>query len=368
MNIKKIITSIIIIILVADVGVFLSTIIHSNANAAQKNSQTAAVKSVDSSIIANGTITAQDQATLHFQTGGKLVSLPLKEGDTVTQGQMIAQLDTYAMQQQLAQAVNTYKSTQDTFNQTQENQQAGVVAAQQRTSLDTTVHNNADYSGTTEESLVQDAAKRFIDQGQLNLNSASLNVDIARYALQMATLTSPLTGVITHEDVTVAGQNVTPTTSFTVADPTTEVFRANIPANYIDFVSEGMNASVILDGVQQKINGTIVKIYPSKVTLADGESVYQVDIQSDQIKNTGKLDQAGTAIIMTNAQNVMLIPAWTVLNGKYVWVDNNGKPQLKTVSVGAIHGNMIEITGGLSKDDRVITDPKSIPSKEYQIL
>ncbi len=280
----------------------------------------------------------------------------------------IAQLDTYALQQQFAQAVNTFKSLQDSTAQTQENQNAGVVAAQQRTSLDLSVNHNTNYSGTTEENLVQDAAKRLIDQGQLNLDSASLSVDISRYAMQLATLTSPFTGVVTHEDVNVAGQNVTPTTTFSVADPSTKVFRANVSANDIDYISDGMKANVILDGKQKRIMGTIVKVYPSKVTLSDGEQVYQVDIQSDEILNAGKLDQTGTAVIMTNAQNVILVPAWTVLSGKYIWIDNSGKPELKAVSVGQMQGNDIEITGGLSKQDRIITDPKAIPASEYPLL
>ncbi len=368
MNIKKIITSLIIIILLIDAGVLVVFQLQPNTTVLANDSQTAAVKSVDSTIIASGSIVAQDQATLHFQTAGKLAYLPVKEGDKIVSGQEIAQLDPYPLQQQLAQAVNTYKSAQDSFAQTQENQQAGVVAAQQRTSLDTSVHGNTNYSGTTEETVVQNAAQRFINQEQLSLNSSSLSVDIARYALQMATLTSPLNGIVTHEDVAMAGQNITPATAFTVADPATSVFRANIPVQNIDYIADGMNASVILDGEQNKINGTIVKIYPATVTLSNGEQVYQVDIQSNNIINKSKLGQNGTAIIMTNAKNVILIPAWTVLGGKYVWIDNKGKPELKTISVGQIHGSEIEVTGGLTKNDRIITDPKVIPAGKYPLL
>ena len=70
---------------------------------------------------------------------------------------------------------------------------------------------------------------------------------------------------MTHEDVTVAGQNVTTSTGFTVADPTSKVFRANVPASDIDFIQDGMKASVILDGSQNRMEGTVVMIYPSQV-------------------------------------------------------------------------------------------------------
>jgi len=370
MTIKKIVTIGIFAVLVIDAVVYFSVSLRSGSAISAKNAQTASVKSIDSTIAADGVVTSQNQATLHFQTGGKLVSLPFKEGDSITSGQTIAQLDTYALQQELSAALNNYQSTRDQFDQTQANNNYNNITQNFQRGQDNFYGAGIPQYGVDDASTnyLNDVAKRISDESQNSLNNSVINVQIANYALQMATLTSPLTGIVTHEDVTTAGENVTPATAFTVADPTTKVFRANVPATDIDFVNEGMNASVILDGVQNKISGTIVKIYPSKVTLGDGEQVYQVDIQSDDIKNQGKLDQGGTAIIMTNAQNVMLIPAWTVLSGKYVWVDENGTPKLHTVTVGAIHGNNIEITGGLSKDDKVITDPKSIPAKEYPIL
>src|SRR6185437_7097355 len=109
------------------------------------------------------------------------------------------------------------------------------------------------------------------------------------------------------------------------------------------YISEDMNASILLDRGKNKINGTIVKISPAAVVnqssggtvqLLSGEVTYQVDIQADEITSNAKLDQSGTAIIMTNAENVTLIPAWTVLSGKYVWVINNNKPVLRSITVG----------------------------------
>jgi macrolide-specific efflux system membrane fusion protein len=369
MNIKKIITIIIVLILFIDAAVFFTIQMRPKTPITANNYASAAVKDVDSTIIADGTITAQDQADLHFQTAGKLVSLPFKEGDKITQGQTIAQLDTYTLQQELSAALNNYQSTRDAFDQAQVNQNNGTTQKVQE-GQDNFYGAGISQYGTNPDTTnyLNDVAKRIVDENQQGLNNSVINVQIANYALQMATLTSPITGVVTHEDVTVAGQNVSPTTTFSVADPNTKVFRANIPASDIDFVSDGMNASVVLDGVQNKISGTITNMYPSKMTLSDGEQVYQVDIQSDDIKNMGKLDQAGSVVIMTNAQNVILVPAWTVLSNKYVWVDNNGTPELKTVTVGSIHGNDIEITGGLTKQDRVITDPKVIPAKNYPIL
>jgi len=126
--------------------------------------------------------------------------------------------------------------------------------------------------------------------------------------------------------VNVAGVNVTQATTFTVADPTSMVFRANVPTGDIYYVNVGSPASIFIDGLPGKLTGTVVKVYPSKTMLANGQAVYQVDIASDDLTHLATFDQTGTAVITTNARNVALVPVWTVLGGKAIWVDNHGTP------------------------------------------
>ena len=102
--------------------------------------------------------------------------------------------------------------------------------------------------------------------------------------------------------------------------------------------------------------------------MPGGEAVYPVDIQSDALKKYAKLEQTGTAIIPTNSKNMALVPAWTVLSGKYIWVNDNGTPDLRQVASGKIHGNEMEIIRGLTPGDRIITDPKYIQSLKYHLL
>lgn len=324
---------------------------------------TTSVKFVKSTITASGTVTAQSQATLNFQTSGKLVYLPFKEGDTVKAGQTIARLDTYQLQRQLSAALNNYRSTRDTFDQTQDNANSGVLQGQQKYNLQVT-----NKGGFEVSDVMGNIIKRILDQNQSTLDNSVINVELASYALQLATLTSPLAGIITHQGVAVSGINITPSTAFTVADPDSIVFRVNVPAVNIYYIAEDGPVTLVLDGIPDKITGTIVKIYPSKITLASGQSVYQVDIASDMLKTLARMDQAGTAIISTNAQNVALVPAWTVLNGKYIWIENNGIPEFRQVTPGKIHGSEIEIHKGLNPDDKIIVDPKYISSQKYQLL
>lgn len=335
-------------------------VITQSAKGSQPVTMVSSVKFVNSTVNADGVVTAQNQATLHFQTAGKLTYLPLKEGDKVQSGQTIASLDSYTIQKQLEQALNNYRSVRDTFDQTQNNVLNNVQKAQ--LTNPTNNYSKAGMGMETQENAINDAVKRIVDQNQANLDNSVINVQIANYAFQMASVTSPLNGILLHEDVKVAGQNITPATGFVVADPATAVFRANIPATMINYVTVGAPAEIAIDGMKNKITGTVATIYPSKITLQSGQTVYQVDIQSDQVVSQTKLDQAGTAMIKTNAEHVALVPAWCVLGGNYIWVDNNGKPELKKITAGKIHGQEIEVTGGLTPQDKIIINPEYIQS------
>lgn len=355
------------LIFIAALAITNSVFFFVNKSNQTIQSQTVAVKAIGSNIIASGSIHSESEATLHFQTGGKLTYLPVKQGDTLYQGQTIAQLDTYPIQQALTQALNNYKSTRDTFDQTQENNQTGVTQNTDAFALNS--QQAALGGGNTENNIINDMAKRLADQSQNNLNNAVINVQLANYALQLATLTAPFNGILVNEDVTVAGQNITPTTGFTVADPSQLVFRAQVDASDIDFVSLGAAASVQISGQTGTISGTVVKIYPQKTTLASGEDVYAVDIQSNDIQQQAKLGQSGSVLITSSAaKSTVTVPTWAILGHNQIWVEENNTPVLRTVTIGKIHGNTTEILSGLKSTARVVVNPKTIAAQKYSVL
>lgn len=327
-----------------------------------------AVRSVGSQISAEGKIASQNEARINFQTPGKLVYLPFKEGDTVQKGQTIASLDAYTLQRQLTAALNNYRSTRDTFDQTNNNASTGVLQGQQKYNLE--VPNRAGIGGQDEVNIINDIVKRLVDQNQATLDNSVIQVELANYALQLSSLQSPINGVIIHEDVTVPNINITPATSFIIADPAAVVFRAQVKEQDIDFTSTGAQATIHINGNdQQTFSGTVVQIHPEKITRPDGQNVYEVDVASQDLKNGFAFGQSGFIQINSNIdKTTRLVPTWTVLDNQYIWVSENGKTILKKITVGKTHNNHIEVLSGLEDNDKVITNPQSNLSKNYSIL
>jgi RND family efflux transporter MFP subunit len=363
---KELLRYIVATIFVVLIGIF-TVIFFANAQQVPQT-ETANVQTVSQNLVETGNLQPQTQAILNFQIGGKLVYLPFKQGDTVSQGQTIASLDTYALQKQLQIAANSYQTSQNSANQALDNQQAGVAEGQQRTVLDTTNKNS--YSSLPEDTIIYNNVKRIVDNATLAQNSAQINVDLANYTLSLASLTSPINGIVLREDVTTAGVNITPVTSFVIADPSSMVFAANVRQQDIDFISVGNKASVLLDSASgQYVDGVVDRIYPQQTTLSNGDQVYRVDIKINNLPTTAKFYQSGTVLIKSNFnQKVILVPSWTILSQNYVWVVVNGKPILKKVSIGNTINGQTEIWSGLSESDKVITNPKAIISNRYQVL
>lgn len=352
------------------IGVFIllailvgGTFILFSQQKTQLVAQTIPVKSAETQILAQGLIRSENEATLSFPTAGKLSYLALKEGDRVSIGQTIAQQDTYPLQKQLEVALNNYTNSRNTFDQAQQNSQTGVLQGQQKYSLEVT-NKGGFSSGDSENTIINDMVGRIVSENQAALNTSVANVDLANYALQLATLTSPINGVLVREDVKNAGVTVTPATSFYVADPNSLVFRANVDASDIDFIQEGSPVTISVNN--KTFQGSVERIYPQTQTLPSGQVVYQVDITSTNFPSDIKLLQTGSVLIQNKFdKEVMLVPSWMVVGGDSVWVEENGAVSLKKITVGSTTGDETEVLGGLSSNDKLIQNPKALVSKKY---
>jgi RND family efflux transporter MFP subunit len=329
--------------------------------------QTIAVKNLSSTILADGGVVSESETTLHFQTGGKLTYLPLKEGDKVYKNQTIAKLDTYALEKQLSQALNNYQSVRDNFDQSQENGQNGVAQGQQKFLLDT--QNKVNISSDDKTVVSQDIVKRLLDQQQLTLNNSVANVDLANYALQLSSLQSPISGTLIHQDIKTNNTFISPTNSFIVADISKLIFRSYVTENYIQLIKSGDQATIKIKGDNHDYSGVVSKIYPEKIKLSNGQNAYQVDVKSDELIKNAKYNQNGSVIFQLNdSDNISVVPSWLVINKQFIWVKNNQGFVKKTITTGKDFGDQTQIISGLDQNDQIVTNPEVIGKNKYLIF
>ncbi len=296
-------------------------------------------------VSASGVITGNNVADLTFQSGGLLSFVNVKVGDQVTQGEVIAELDSRQLALNLQQAENTLKDDQAAVDKVLDD-------------IHLYQYGNGGFSniGSANETQTQRADRI---SAQTTRDSASNAVQADQIALGNTVLTSPINGIITAQ-APLAGQTVTATDTIAeVTDFSQIVFAADVDESDISKVSLGDQAEVTIDAYGDKIfKGTVTEINPTTKTASNGGTVVTVKIAlNDQsIKKISGLN--GSANIITESKNnVLAIPQDALGDNSAVILKTANGFEKKIVNTGFQSDTDIEVTSGLKEGEQIVLNP-----------
>ncbi|OGV89151.1 hypothetical protein A2Z41_00105 [Microgenomates group bacterium RBG_19FT_COMBO_39_10] len=313
----------------------------------QAQYETAQVKkeSLIQSISASGEIASQEQVDLKFQTSGQLAWVGVKEGDQVKKWQAIASLDKRELEKDLRIELNDYLNERWDFEQTYEDYEK---------------------SGLSEEKwLVTDAIKRILQKAQFDLNNKVIDVEIADLTVKLATISSPIDGIVTSIDVPIAGVNITPATAvFTIANPGLMKFIADIDESDVGKTSIGQKVIITLDAYpDEEFEGETTNIAFAAITTSGGGTAFKADISlPENIDQRFKVGMNGDVEIVTAEKtDVTTVPieAIKTKDGKnYVQIIEGRSIKEIGVETGLESDTKIEIISGLEEGQLVVTGKK----------
>lgn len=287
-----------------------------------------------SSITISGRVDAKEKARLRFATGGKLVYLGAKEGDSVKKYQSIATVDRSALQKQLNQNLNTYM--------------------QERYDFENTKDDNKDKVLDTKET--RDVAKQ-----QYDLDNKVLNVEIQSIAIADTNISSPFEGVLTYAPTNVTGVQLLATDYFEVVNPKTLIFRATIDEIDMRRIEKGQSAKIILDAYDGEEIDTHISYISYTSSEASTGTVFLIEFPIDaQNINKYRIGMNGDALIkLAEKKDVLTIPinATSERDGKvFVSVKANNKEQKedREIKIGLENDDKVEVIEGLSESDQVV--------------
>jgi RND family efflux transporter MFP subunit len=301
---------------------------------------------ITETISASGTVDASKKTTLRFQTSGRLAWVGVKEGDYVKKGQALASLDKRELEKNLKKELNDYMNERWDFEQGREDY--GVKYEQDQ----------------NYPSVLTDEIRRILQKNQFDLNNTVLDVQIKDLALKFATLTSPIDGIVIEIEQPYAGVNITPASAkFTVADPESVEFAAEVDEVDIGKIRQGQKSTITLDAYPDETFKSIVRqIDFNSIKTKGGGTAYLVKIDlPENLDQKFKLGMNGDVEIrVSEKKNTTTIPqkAITSKNGKTaVWViDSKGNPKLKTIELGAETINKAEVKKGLKEGEKVVVE------------
>lgn len=291
-------------------------------------------------VSASGRLKSENQIDLKFQSSGLLSWVGVKEGDSVKKWQAVASLDKRQLQNDIKKKLLAYMNQRWSFDQTRD-----------------------DYVYDRNNAPLTDAEKRILEEAQFNLDSSVIDVETYDLAKQLATITSPINGIVTHLEYSVPGENVTVASLIaTVVSPDKMVFEANIDEGDIAKIFMAQKAKITVDAYPDEIfDGEVTKISFAATTTSGGGTAFPVEISIPPSNNFKfKIGMNGDAeLIAKEVNDVLTIPSMAIFqldNKSYVWKVVNKTLVKQEIKIGLDNGEFTQITSGLDVNDQILKE------------
>ena len=305
---------------------------------------------------ATGTLHSRETATLSAQVMGRVQQVLVREGDTVRAGQTLVILDDATLRSASEQAESAVKAA--------ENQQ---IAAQ----------TNADLAASTLARYKQLQAQKSVSPQEMDevtrrAEGATAQVDVlraqasvmkaqqagARALLGYTRVAAPFAGIVTARMVD-PGALASPGVPLVQIDSAGPLqLQATVAESAIALVRTGMKVSVPIDGAPGAApQGTVSQIVPAADTSSHTFLV-KIDLPSSKELRAGMY---ATAEIPVGTRQAIVAPHSAIvvrgsLSCAYI-LDGNNLAQLRYVTLGAAHGDAVEILSGIAANEKLVDDP-----------
>jgi RND family efflux transporter MFP subunit len=303
-----------------------------------------------------GTINAFQQASIYARTNGYVKRWLVDIGDRIRQGDLMAELDTPEVDQQLRQA----KANVD---------EARASLAIAQTAADRWNVMVQDHAVSQEEADEKNATR---NEAQATLNADLANVAQLTDLENFKEIRAPFTGTITYRNIEVGNLVSVGTASSTAG---TEIYRiaqtdplrvyVNVPEASTGFIHPGVIASLHVPAYPDRLfTGIVVR---SAGSIDDTSRTMQTEIQVDN-KDGALLPGtfAEVRLNLVDSTPAILIPANTlIVNAAGTQVallettddPDTFKVHLQPVKVGRDFGTEVEILQDLNDGDRLVANP-----------
>jgi RND family efflux transporter MFP subunit len=295
-----------------------------------------------------GRFEAYSRASLFARVSGYLKSWKVDIGAPVKAGELLAEIETPDLDQQILQAKADLVSAQA-------NSKLAGTTANRWTSL---LGSNSVSKQDVDEKIGDFATKQAL------VKAAEANVEHMQALKTFTRIVAPFDGVITARQTDIgalinvgggAGQEL-----FVVSDTRKLRVYVSVPQNYVPNIPSGTKAVITAPEHPGKTYAATVESSSQAVNAASGTTLMQLAVDN----SNGELLPGGFAkvsLALPRNAAVLNIPASALMFDKaglrIATVGADNKVVLKTVTIARDLGKTIELGSGLAPGDRVIESP-----------
>ncbi|MCO5248048.1 MAG: efflux RND transporter periplasmic adaptor subunit [Chitinophagales bacterium] len=270
-----------------------------------------------------GSFAPNREVMIMSEAAGRVIKDNIQEGNSVSQGQLIAQLDTDILQNQLKIAENNYDLAEKTA-QRMTNAQEGIMATQ-------------------------------LDKAQSDVQTLKYQIALYKKQISMATITAPFGGIITSKFFEIGSLAGPGAQMAVLTDINTLKLEIDVPEEEITLFKTGMRLNISTQIYPNHTFQGTVKVIASK---ADANKNYKVKIELPNSKEFPLKAGMFGSINIENTYNKtgVSIPRTALVGSNkkpevYVIQDSIAKKQ--PIVIGASNKDRLFITDGLKENDVV---------------
>ena len=261
-----------------------------------------------------GTVRPKVAATVSAKVMATIEQIPVKAGDTVKPGDLLAKLDDRELRAEFDRAKSDYDRVHTLLEQQ-------IIA-------------------------------------QSEFDQVNARYRVAQTALSYARVTAPFDGVVASKQCDV-GDLASPNKALFVIEQT-GAFRleARVPERFATAAVVGKSAFVVIDATGEKCTGVIDESEPSADPVSRGFLV-KIDLQYRQPVQSGMF---GRAQLLVGERPALFVNRASVhQRGQltYLFIATNSHAQMRLVKTGKEYLDAVEILSGLQPGEQVITDSTS---------
>jgi membrane fusion protein (multidrug efflux system) len=280
----------------------------------------------ENSLSVSGSIQANEQVQIRSEISGLVRSINFKEGAQVSKGQVLLTIDDSELRAQLAQAVTKEELSA-------ENERRAKLLLEKEA-----------------------ISREEYDTNLADLHTAQAQTRLIRAQLDKTKVLAPFTGKIGLRSIS-AGEYLTPATTVANLLSTNPVkIQFSVPEKYSGQMNTNGSITFTVAGRSDKFSAKIYAIEPG----IDAQTrTLQVRALADN--PAGKLVPGSFASIdlpLTSIPDAILIPTQAVvpvLNGKKVYLSENGRVKEAMIETTARTDKDVLVTSGLKPGDTVLT-------------
>lgn len=313
-----------------------------------------------------GTTLADQQTSLYARVNGYLKSYAFDLGDAVKKGQLIAEIDSPEVDQQLRQAKATLGVAQASLLQAQANQELAKVASERWAAL--VKERAVSQQEADEKRLTLAAREADVEAARATIRAQEANVKRLEELSSFKQILAPFDGVITARNVEIGtlvseGSGAGARELFRMVQNQTLRLHVPVPEAFAPAVKNGMEPELSFGAWPGKVFKGKVSRNSGAVDAASRTLLVELLVPNEDgrllpgmyAQVTFRFPREGAPLLIPSTA-LLVRPEGTIV----AFVGKDGIVHYRKVQVGRDFGTDVEILSGLQEHDDVMANPGTL--------